>query len=259
MMLAVLLLVVGAHGSALADVVPAALTLAGIGVTGGLPVWDLKHPEQFYYLFTKPQWRSWLTIGAQFINLAALVDLAFLLSAAVGAHGVRDALRWAMIPAGVMLASYTAFLFNQCEGRDLWQSPLLFAHTISAAVVAGAGGLGIAAWIMAVPSALARTLGWALVLGLAATGATIALDLFLVKHPTRQAERAARNLWRDLYARRFWLGGVVAGLVVPAALGSMFLAAGGIALLAAAGVLGLAGLWFYEDAWIRAGQSVPLS
>ena len=31
------------------------------------------------------------------------------------------------------------------------------------------------------------------------------------------------------------------------------------ALLALAGLLALVGLWFYEDAWVRAGQSVPLS
>ncbi len=30
-------------------------------------------------------------------------------------------------------------------------------------------------------------------------------------------------------------------------------------LLAAGGVAALAGLWLYEDAWVRAGQSVPLS
>jgi hypothetical protein len=54
MTLAVLLLVVGAHGSALANLVPAAVALAGIGVTGGLLVSDLKRPERFYYLFTKP-------------------------------------------------------------------------------------------------------------------------------------------------------------------------------------------------------------
>jgi formate-dependent nitrite reductase membrane component NrfD/NAD-dependent dihydropyrimidine dehydrogenase PreA subunit len=259
MMLAVLLLVVGRHGSALADVVPGAIALGGIGLTGALLVSDLKRPERFYYLFTRPQWRSWLAIGAQAINLAAVIDLAFLIAAAVGADAVRDALRWAMVPAGLMLASYTAFLFNQCEGRDLWQSPLLFPHTVVNAVLAGAGALGIAAWIMAAPSALARTVGWALALAVAASAVTIALDVFLIKHPTRQAERAARNLWRDLYAQRFWLGGVVAGLVVPGALGMVFLAAGGNVLLAIAGVAGLLGLWFYEDAWVRAGQSVPLS
>jgi len=52
---------------------------------------------------------------------------------------------------------------------------------------------------------------------------------------------------------------VLLGLVAPAALGAAFLVAGGIGLLAAAGGCALAGLWFYEDAWVRAGQSVPLS
>ena len=49
------------------------------------------------------------------------------------------------------------------------------------------------------------------------------------------------------------------GLAAPAALGVVFLAAGGVGVLAAAGACALAGLWFYEDAWVRAGQSVPLS
>ena len=73
MMLAVLLLVVGAEGSALADVVPGALALAGIAVTGLFLVWDLKQPKRFIYLFTHPQWHSWMAIGTQVINLAALV------------------------------------------------------------------------------------------------------------------------------------------------------------------------------------------
>ena len=34
---------------------------------------------------------------------------------------------------------------------------------------------------------------------------------------------------------------------------------GGTMLLALAGTLALIGLWFYEDAWVAAGQSVPLS
>jgi len=258
MMLAVLLLLVGADGSPLADVIPGLVALAGIAVTGIFLVSDLKKPSRFYYLFTKPQWRSWLTIGAQFINLAALVALVFTVAALADLGGLRDALRWAMVPAGVMLAGYTAFLFNQCEGRDLWQSPLLFPHTIVNAVVAGAGTLGIAALFTDAPADLERALGWALVLGVATSAAIIGLDTF-GKHPTAQAERAATNLWRDIYARRFWIGGIACGLAAPAVLGALFLVAGGTVLLAAGGALALVGLWFYEDAWVRAGQSVPLS
>jgi len=258
MMLAVLLLVVGAGGSALADVVPGLLALAGIAVTGGFLVWDLKQPRRFYYLFTRPQWRSWLALGAQCINAAALVALAFTAAALLDADGVRDALRWLMVPAGGLLAGYTAFLFNQCEGRDLWQSPLLLPHTIVNAVVAGAGALALAALVIDAPDIIVRALGWALLLGVLASAAIAALDVF-GRHPTTQADRAAKNLRRDLYARRFWIGGVACGLVVPAALATVFLAAGGLALLALAGLLALVGLWFYEDAWVRAGQSVPLS
>jgi formate-dependent nitrite reductase membrane component NrfD len=172
--------------------------------------------------------------------------------------GLRDALRWAMVPAGAMLAAYTAFLFNQMEGRDLWQSRLLLPHMVVNAVVAGAGALGLAALVVEAPGELERALGWSLLLGVAAGAAIVGVDTFR-KHPTQQAERAAKNLWRDLYARPFWIGGVLVGLVVPAALAAAFLVAGGTALLALAGALAMVGLWFYEDAWVRAGQSVPLS
>ncbi len=257
MMLAVLLLLVGARGSALADVVPGVMALAGIALTGVLLVSDLKRPDRFHYLFLRPQWRSWLALGAQVINLAAVAALAFTVAAIVGADGVRDVLRWIMVPAGAALAGYTALLFNQCEGRDLWQSRLLLPHTIVNAVLAGSGALAVAALFGSPPGALERALGWSLVGGAAAGAALIALDTFGT-HSTRQAARAARNLWRDLYAARFWAGVGLATLL-PAILGAAFLAAGGAGLLAGAGAAALIGLWFYEDAWVRAGQSVPLS
>jgi Fe-S-cluster-containing dehydrogenase component/formate-dependent nitrite reductase membrane component NrfD len=257
MMLAVLLLVVGAGGSALADVVPGVLALAGIAVTGLFLVWDLTQPKRFIYLFTRPQVRSWLALGAQCINVAALVGLAFTVAAVLGADGARDVLRWLMVPAGALLAGYTAFLFNQCEGRDLWQSPLLLPHTIVNAVLAGSGALGIAAAFVDAPAVAVRALGWALVLSAAASAAIGALDIF-GRHQTKQAERAARNLWHDRFAGRFWSGAAL-GALAPAALGAVYLATSGVAALAGGGALALLGLWLYEDAWVRAGQSVPLS
>jgi formate-dependent nitrite reductase membrane component NrfD len=234
------------------------LALAGIALTGIFLVADLKRPGRFYFLFTRPQWRSWLAIGAQFINASALIALAFTLASVLSLHGLRDGLRWAMVPAGIMLAGYTAFLFNQCEGRDLWQSPLLFAHTIVNALIAGAASLGVIALFLSAPAVSTRALGWTLALGAAGSATIIALDL-AGRHPSGQAERAALNLWRDLYAKRFWLGGILLGLVLPGLLAAAFLATGAIGLLAAGGVAALTGLWFYEDAWVRAGQSVPLS
>jgi Fe-S-cluster-containing dehydrogenase component/formate-dependent nitrite reductase membrane component NrfD len=258
MMLAALLGLAAPGGSPLAGVVPGLVALAGIALTGVFLVWDLKRPERFVYIFTRPQWRSWLTLGAQVINVAALVAVLFTAAAVLGLDGAREALAWVMVPAGAMLALYTAFLFNQCEGRDLWQSPLLFPHTVAHAVVAGAGVLGVLALVIGAPAGLAAVLGWAIVAGALASAAIAVLDL-ATHHPTTQAERAARNLTRDLHARRFWLGGVGLGVVAPALLAALFLLTGAPAVLAAAGAVALAGVWLYEDAWVRAGQSVPLS
>ena len=60
--------------------------------------------------------------------------------------------------------------------------------------------------------------------------------------------------------RRFWAGGVALGLVVPAVLVAVGLATGaGPWPAAAAGICAVVGMWFYEDSFVRAGQSVPLS
>ena len=52
---------------------------------------------------------------------------------------------WLAVPAGALVAGYTAFLFGQAEGRDLWQSPLLFWHLLVQAVMVGGGALAAAA------------------------------------------------------------------------------------------------------------------
>lgn len=257
MMLAALLSVISS-GSRLTSAALGALALAAIAVTGALLVWDLARPRRFYYLLTKPQGGSWLTRGVLVITAAAVLAVAFTVAASFGWRDGRDGLRWALLPAGVLLAGYTALLFNQCEGRDLWQSPLLPAHTIVAALLAGAAGLAILASVIPAPAAVSRALAWTLVLGAAISAVAIARDTF-GRFPTRQAERAARNLYRGRFARRLWLGGALLGLVVPAALAGAYVALRGNGLLAAAGVCALIGLWFYEDAWVRAGQSVPLS
>ncbi len=44
-----------------------------LAVTGALLIWDLEHPERFYMIFTRPQWRSWLVKGAFIIAGYSLV------------------------------------------------------------------------------------------------------------------------------------------------------------------------------------------
>jgi formate-dependent nitrite reductase membrane component NrfD len=77
----------------------------------------------------------------------------------------------------------------------------------------------------------------------------------LTPHATLDAERAARFLTRGPLAAPLWAGVAGAGIALPIAL----LCTPWHAAWGAAAVLALAGLWLYEDLWIRAGQSVPLS
>jgi formate-dependent nitrite reductase membrane component NrfD len=244
--------------AAVAGAVPAGLALLGIALTAVVLVSDLERPERFHYLLTRPQWGSWLARGAVVITVAAALVVAF--AAAVISHSValREALSWPLIPAGAALAGYTALLFNQCEGRDLWQSRLLLPHTIVNALLAGVAALAVATAIGDAATDVRRLLEYTLIGLPVASAHLIGFDLFGT-HATRQAARAARNLYRDRFAREFWIGGVAVGLIGPAVLGAIALATGFSGALAAAGVAALAGLWLYEDAWVRAGQSTPLS
>jgi formate-dependent nitrite reductase membrane component NrfD len=65
---------------------------------------------------------------------------------------------------------------------------------------------------------------------------------------------------RGDHAGPFWVVGVGIGMVVPLALAVIgLLGADAAALTVAAGVAALGGLYSYEDAFVRAGQAVPLS
>ena len=144
-----------------------------------------------------------------------------------------------MVPAGAALAGYTALLFGQCEGRDLWQSRWLLPHTLVNALLAGAAALAL----------LGEDLKPWIAGGAAASLAIIALDTF-GSHPTRQAERAAtqpvaRHVRAPLLDRR---GAPRARRPARARRRAGWPARSS-----------LVGLWLYEDAWVRAGQSVPLS
>jgi len=129
------------------------LALAAIGATTALLVLDLERPERFLRVLTRPQWRSWLTRGAYILVLFSVVAGGWWLLELGGAVGwwddagalaVREGLLLAAIPLAVGAAVYTGFLFAQAEGRDLWQSPLLPAHLVVQAAIAGGATLLLA-------------------------------------------------------------------------------------------------------------------
>jgi Fe-S-cluster-containing dehydrogenase component/formate-dependent nitrite reductase membrane component NrfD len=220
------------------------VALAGTAVTGVLLVWDLKQPKRFFYLLTKPHLTSWLVWGAVALGVFAAVSFVWLLAGIVEAPGLITALAWVAIPSGALVAGYTGFLFGQAEGRDLWQSPLLFWHLVVQAVMVGAGALAVIA-----PST--HMVGVTLAV---ATGTHVLMLLLEYSggHASRNAATAAHMITRGRYARLFWLGGVaLATVACGLAVADVLLPVAGIAVQIA--------LIAYESVFVRAGQDVPLS
>lgn len=236
-----------------------------LAVTGGLLIWDLEHPERFHLIFTRPQWRSWLVKGAFIIAGYTLVLAVHFIASWTRSVKVQQWLMIPGIPLSTLSAVYTAYLFAQAKARDMWQNPLLPPHLFVQALLLGSGILLVlAVWL---GSSVDRFIGTTQPLLLACVWllATSSLMHLLMiwgevslTHPTAHARLAIWEMMWGRYSNDFWLGlilSVVGGLVpVLAILGYVNMP------LAVAGVpMALIGLMLYENAYVQAGQSVPLA
>ncbi len=216
-----------------------------LAVTGALLIWDLEHPERFYLIFTRPQWRSWLVKGAFVIAGYSLVLALHFIAGLTGSTTAQLWLTLPGLPLGVLTAVYTAYLFAQAKARDLWQNALLPPHLLVQSLLLGSAALlPFAAWL---EPRMTDPLAWTL-------GATSLIHLLMVwgeltlTHPTAHAALAVVEMTRGRYAAYFR-----AGIVLT--LACVFAPWLGVA----ASPLALVGLALHEHAYVQAGQSVPLA
>ena len=257
MLVASLLVLMGHSGEqAAVGILPPVVAGVFLAITGVLLISDLKQPTRFYYLITKGNWSSWLVKGA-YVLMAFSIVLALWFVA--GVAGLDETFQILAIPAvlgALGTAGYTAFLFGQCEGRDLWQTPLLLPVLIAQAVTAGGATYAILDLFMDVPES--RAIAWVLLGGVLATAALVGVEL--TSKGSRHVELAVHTMTKGTYATQFWWGGIATGLVAPAIIAIIALAVDpNPAFLALGGLASLVGMFAYEDSFVRAGQSVPLS
>lgn len=234
---------------------------AFLAMTGGLLIWDLEHPERFFLIFTRPQWRSWLVKGAFIIGGYTLVLALHFIASLSGSTKMQSWLMIPGIPLGVMTAIYTAYLFAQAKARDMWQNPLLPPHLLVQALLLGSAVLLPVSIYFELqttrPIPVHETLTWVLAI-------TSLLHLLLIwgevslTHPTAHARLAIWEMVRGRYKSDFLfgtilsvLGGVLPWLAVLHVISPTFGVAGA--------PLALVGLVLYENAYVQAGQSVPLA
>ena len=223
-----------------------------LAITGGLLLWDLEHPERFYLIFTRPQWRSWLVKGAFVIAAYTLVLFLHFVASWAGSSSVQSWLMIAGVPLSVLTAVYTAYLFAQAKARDMWQNPLLPPHLLVQALLLGSavlllsfgtGILGIGIWILAVSSLIHLLMIWGEV---------------SLTHPTAHARLAIHEMVHGRYRSDFWIGTILSllgGLLPWLAILNVV----SFQLGVAGAPLALVGLILFENAYVQAGQSVPLA
>lgn len=238
---------------------------AFLGLTGALLIWDLEHPERFYMIFTRPQWRSWLVKGAFIIAGYSLVLLTHFASSLLGSVQAQQWLVVLGLPLAAMTAVYTAYLFAQAKARDMWQNPLLPPHLLVQAVLLGSALL-LLALIMLPPSSasrldsideLGRWLMWTMAVASAIHVLMVWGEVTLV-HPTAHARLAVWEMVSGRYRTDFMLGMVLS--IVGGTLPWVVLGFGLNIWLGVAGALvALVGMMLYEHAYVQAGQAVPLA
>ncbi|HKS11252.1 MAG TPA: NrfD/PsrC family molybdoenzyme membrane anchor subunit, partial [Pyrinomonadaceae bacterium] len=223
---------------------------AFLAITGGLLLWDLEHPERFYLIFTRPQWRSWLVKGAFIIAGYSLVLLLHFVASLAGSTSFQSWLMIAGIPLSVLTAVYTAYLFAQAKARDMWQNPLLPPHLFVQALLLGSAIL----LLVAGPG----------ITQVATLAVTSLVHLLMVwgevslTHPTAHARLAIHEMVHGRYRSDFWFGVILSffgGLLPTLAVFNLI----PISFGATGAPLALVGLMLFENAYVQAGQSVPLA
>jgi Fe-S-cluster-containing dehydrogenase component/formate-dependent nitrite reductase membrane component NrfD len=248
----------GASAATLLNVVGPVVALACLATTLALLTFDLKRPERFFYLITKPNFRSWLVIGTYFLLGYGALGAAWLLYGILGSS-VPSIVQCFAAAFAMASACYSAFLFAQAKGRDLWQSPFFLWHLLVQALVAGSGVILIAGFLMDAAAGIIRPTVLVLLISLIIS---LAMNLGEITLPrgSEDARIAVRVLINGRLSPRFWGLVVGTGLVAPIILAALVLVSAlsiGFAVVAA--ILALAGLWWFEEIWVKAGQSVPLS
>jgi Fe-S-cluster-containing dehydrogenase component len=198
-----------------------------------LMIADLGRPERFYLLLTRGNPRSWLVRGAWILTAYGALQAVALAAVLAGIPAIPAWSKWIAAASAPWVAGYSAALFAQCEGRDLWRSRLVLPRMLVQAFAAGAA-LGVAL-------GEAFLAPWAV--GGFAAYLVLAIAFRTGDHRTAQYLRRARP-WELPPLPILGVGAVLAalGALVPP-----------LALLAI-------GTLFVEDrAWVRAGQLPPNS
>ena len=256
MLAAPLMGMMGLQSGGVAGWLPEVVALVFLAITTWLLIVDLGRPERFWRIMFAPNTKSWLVRGAWVITAFGALTTGSLVAGMAGMDDTVDLLRWINVPAAIMTAGYSAWLFAHCKGRDLWMEKGLFWQLILRAAFLGVG------CVMMLPQAGGEVRNMAPV-AFIWLGVLTAVGIFWERmrlHRNSAANRAEAILRRSFSSHEGMSLVILAAVCVQ--ITDIFISS--TSSLHGAGLtlgllLAIAGLFFYERAWIRAGQAVPNS
>jgi Fe-S-cluster-containing dehydrogenase component len=252
MMLAPFAASAGLALSGWSGVLPEIIALVFLGITNVLLIDDLGRPERFWKILLQPNTKSWLVKGAWVLSAFGLLTTVSAGLRLLDMEAASDVVRWINLPVALLTASYSAFLFAQCRGRDLWIEPGLFWLL---AMRASTFAAGLAIVLTTAPAALCSlAFGVFALINIAA----IALETKRIRGNDHWEDRPkAMILHAFKTGPAMGLFGLGALLALGAALAAGTAFAWPCAMAALLAVT--AGMTLYERSWITAGQVVPNS
>jgi Fe-S-cluster-containing dehydrogenase component len=217
------------------------VSIAALLATTALLIGDLHKPARFLFLLTKPNTGSWLVKGGWILMAHGVLSVPWALglagSLADGPIPVLPAaaafpvpapwLAAASAPIAILTAIYTAFLFWQARGRELWSEDRLLPVVLLLQATAAAAAL---AWLLGLrgPVLAGSLVAYPAILGVAT----------VLRPPTEHARHAHRLMVRH-----------------PTYALGLALAAGAVLFPP----LVVAAFFLLDWIYLRAGQQVALS
>ena len=196
------------------------LSLLFIGFTTGLLVYDLEQPQRFLYILLRPQWQQLAPrrgpAHRPLHHHRHVVALNWGLTFTVTTPALSAGFRGRPLPFAIGAAVYTAFLFAQAEGRDLWQSPLLPFHLVQAAMMGGAALL-VMDLFMALPGGHEPVCAVAFVVALLVDRSSPWWVSLAYPTPAKWPPARPTKSATAVTAATFWIGSIAVGHAAAAA------------------------------------------
>lgn len=233
--------------------------LLAVAIKGGLHMAHLGRPSRFWRLFLKAG-TSWLARGLVFVALFAFFG-ALQLIASYWLPGTGWEILFKVL-AGILallVAAYSGFVMNYVNGIPLWNSALLPLLFVLFGMFGGTALL-IIIGLLGYDADLIRALGFVPVL-LPVIASVVALYLWSATYICPASRRSVMEIIRGRLALLLWVGVVLCGVLLPAAVILFMFVAGyaSIFLLAAVSAGILVGVFSFNYCLLRAGLYRPLT